>query len=207
MTGRHIEGLEAAFQTIDIVEKYYAPAHENHLKVLNTLALKYSTLGKSEEAIKVYERVIQLNKESGRDVNLFDVYLNISATYTGKWDYITALKYLELAQANLANSGVLHPFYQLEIYLRHASLAIDVMDMDKAAKYVDLMKDWIRQKFEPTDYRLRNAYALFHVYHRELEEYDPAMLNLEKYIAIQEMYVGRSSLEWAHSLGLERRVV
>jgi CHAT domain-containing protein len=199
--GNHEKGLEIGLQLIQLIEKYYVPHHENHLKALNTLGLKYHRLGRFQEAINTYEKSIQLNLENKLDINLFNLYINISSTYTALYDYDQAENYLQLAEENLRKREGNFKFYELELILRRSSMSMDMGDSIRREFYIQKLQTFMSENFNKYDYMLLNANAVLHLYHREKGDYDVAEFFLDKYRYLLEVYIGEESTEWANFLG------
>ena len=199
--GNHEKGLEVGLQLIQLIEKFYVPQHENHLKALNTLGLKYHRLGRFQEAIQTYEKSIQLNIENQLDINLFNLYINISSTYTALYDYDLAEYYLQLAEENLKRREGSFKFYELELIMRRSSISMDLGDSIQRDFYISKLQSFMSDNFTEYDYMLLNAYAVLHLYYREKGDYDTAEEFLDKYKYLLETYIGEASTEWANWLG------
>jgi len=199
--GRHEEALAYGLQSIDIVKKYYAESHENLPKVLNGLGLKYHNLGRVDEAINTFQEAIRLNKQYGHDLNLFSVYMNISRSYTAKYDYESAGKYLTLAEENLRSKDAFFPHYELEILMRKATSLNDQKDQEHLSSLIQKILKLLATHFREDDYSSAKPFALLFTYYLRNMEYEKAAFYLDKYMQLLSIYVDEDNDEWANGLG------
>jgi len=199
--GRHEEALKYGLESIEIVKKYYAESHENLPKVLNSLGLKYHNLGKTEEAIKIFQEAITLNKKYGHDLNLFSVYMNINRSYTAKYDYENAEKYLTLAEETLKSKDGFFPNYELEVLMRKATSYNKSEDNDGLSEIIKTILDLIRNNFEESDYASVKPYALLFTFYLEKKDFQNAAKFIDKYMNVLSLYVDEDNDEWANALG------
>ncbi|MEM6262918.1 MAG: CHAT domain-containing protein [Bacteroidota bacterium] len=190
------EAKPHVIRSIEITEKRFGPTHPQVLKMKANLAILYTDLGESREALAIYESCLPYLDKVQQDGQIVTL-LNLGSTYMTLRDFPEALATFDQVEQIIDQYPDVIPIAPVYISGERATIFLELDEPEKALYHVNQALEQQTKLYGPESNQLQQEFLRKGSILTQLNRYSEASEALDEALRLSEVFLGPNAVNRA----------